>query len=138
MSLPELVSVSSIDVEDLFMTSFIGWFRVFLEKDCKALSMNGESLWNSFDSKKSFIESLKEKSTRNHLIQHPHDLFHELVSKDSDSLLVAYFEGWALEVALKVSDKSISVCKKVEKVEEEKKVEEKVEEEKKVEEQPSA
>lgn len=133
MSLPELVSVSSIDVEDLFMTSFVGWFRVFLEKDCKALSVNGESLWNGFDSKKSFIESLKEKSTRNHLVQHPHDLFHELVSKDTDSLIVAYFDGWALEVTLKVSDKSISVCKKVEKKEEVK-----VEEEKKAEEQPSA
>lgn len=136
MSLPELVSISSMNVEDLFMTSFIGWFRVFLEKDCKALSVNGESLWNGFDSKKSFIESLKEKSTRNHLVQHPHDLFHELVSKESDSLLVAYFDGWALEVTLKVSDKSISVCKKVNKPEE--KVEEKVEEEKKAEEQPSA
>lgn len=137
MSLPELVSISSIDIEDLFMTSIIGWFHVFLEKDCKALFMNGESLWNSFDSKKSFIESLKEKSTHNHLVQHPCDLFRELVSKDSDSLVVAYFEGWALEVAMKASDKSVSVCKKVNKPEE-KVEEEKVEEEKKAEEQPSA
>lgn len=135
MSLPELVSITAIDVDDLLMSSFIGWFRVFLETDCKSLSVNGELLWNSFDSKKSFIESLKEKSTRNHLMKQPQDLFHELVSKDTDSLIVAYFDQWALEVTLKSADRSISVCKKVVKVEEKKEEEKKEEnvEEKKVE-----